>query len=363
MAFTFPEDAKLFRDLDSVRAEGSSWYEILVQNENAENATFGKAFRDILDKQRSEKLPSVRTKGTSAYEAEKNAEKKIRGYFRERFNELEAAADQWADKDAIGSFPRSYMYTVTYVDSQDRSDRDEYTLDYFDEMNRATGFMCGPGRVGRFLSRADGDLKFLKGKKPKPVSFITLFLLLVGVVVCLAGAMPFPFLPQTVAELMNTSIGVRLAVLAAMALAGWTLLLFGPVGKEEKGMFFIKILVNGLVILIVAIGSTLIAMRSAFSEVPMEAYELLPFGGYYILCGLFLMVNDICSFFQTLKNIRQTKQAFCTRVEKNIQHLHRYIRFHTLWWKAQNKKAALPDCLRNLERSRDHLLQMYKKYR
>lgn len=361
MVFEFPKDTELFHDLDTVRAESASWYEVFIYDRITEE-TFGKQYREILEKQKCEDLPSVHTTGRSAFEAERKAEEKIQGFFRERFDALEAVADQWAEEKIIGSFPNSYMYKVTYVDSEDPEDKDEYTLDYFDEMNRATGFMYGRGRVGSFLCHAKEELDVLMGKKPKLISGITLILLLVGAVVCLAGAMPFAFLPQTVAELMNTSLAVRLVVLAAMALTGWFLVMVGPPNEEVKGNFLFKFFANGIFLFLIAIGSTLIAMRSAFSEVPMKAIELLPFGLYYIIYGLFSLFKDVRFFFEARKNRRQTNKDFCTRVEDNIQHMHRYIRFHTLWWKAQKGDAALPSGIQNLEKSFDHLLKMYKKY-
>lgn len=217
--------------------------------------------------------------------------------------------------------------------------------------------------MGSFLYRANEQLKILTGKKPKLISMITLILLLVGTVVCLAGATPFDFLPQTVAELMNENIIVRLLVLAAMALTGWFLVMVGPPDEDVKGKLLFKFFANGIFLFLIALGSTLIAMRSAFSEVPMEAIELLPFGLYYILYSLFSLAEDIRGFFAAKRNRSQAKKDFCAQVESNIQHMHRYIRFHTLWWKAQNGDAALPGAIQNLEKSFAHLLKMYKKYK
>lgn len=121
MAFEFPRDGELFHDLDTVKAESSSWYEVFIQDRVMEES-FGRQFRELLEKQKCEDLPSVHTKGRSAFEAEKKAEEKIRGFFRKCFNALEAVADQYADKTTIGSFPKSYMYKVTYVDREDRTD-------------------------------------------------------------------------------------------------------------------------------------------------------------------------------------------------------------------------------------------------
>lgn len=353
MKFVFPKDEELFKDLDTVEAEPyERRYLDLIEDED----TFGKAFRKVLYKQRGEDM-SVSARGSSDYEVNRKLDEKVREIFADDFRELEKVADTYAGRDTIGSFPHTHMYSQTFVRRSDKSEED-YEVNYFDEMNRATGYLYAPGRVGSFLSGAQAELETAKRKYPL-ISWVTLIILAVGAAVVLAGAAPFDFLPQFLAELMNTSLVVRLVVLAAMALTGWFLVMAGP--PEEGGWLF-KFFANGIFLFIVALGSTLMAMRNAFSGEPIEVIELLPFGAYYILYGIFLLFADIICCFATKKASRRAKKDFCALAEQNIPHMHRYIRFHTLWWQKQNPDKPLPGCIQNLQKSMDYLLKMYKKY-
>lgn len=352
MKFVFPKDEELFRDLETVKAESYERYYLdLIEKDD----TFGKAFRKVLYKQRDEDM-SVSASGSSDYDVNRKLEEKVRELFNDDFDELEAVADTYADREEIGSFPHTHMYSQTFVRKSDQS-KDEYEVDYFDEMSRATGNLSAPGRVGSFLHDAQTDLNTINGKTPL-ISRMMLIIFLVGAVVVLAGATPYDFLPQIVAERMNTSFVVRLVVLAAMALTGWYLVMLGP--PEKRGLF--KIFANGLFLLIVAGGSTLIAIHGVIIRAPMEAFELLPFGFYYLVYSIFLLFRDIGRFFSTRWAARRAKKDFCARVEQNIPHMHRYIRFHVLWWQKQNPDKPLPSGIQNLQKSFDHLLKMYKKY-
>ena len=360
MAFIFPKDEELFLDLDTVRSELPGRMQDILDDardgvSEDRSRSFGKRFREMSAQLRNENI-SVEASGKNDYEIMKKMEQKLRVIFNKHFLKLEDIADRQADKMYIGRFPHSRMYNKTFVRESDKY-KEEYEVDYFDEMNQATGFMRAPGHVGSFLYYAQKDLEAAK-MKARLFSFMSFFIILVGVAVVLAGAQPFEFLPQFMVELMAEDLMVRIVVLALMALTGWILVMGGP---PERGVLF-KFFANGIFLLLIAIGSTLMAMRNVFSDAPIEAISLLPFGAYYILYGIFSLFNDIAAFFRTKKAKRKAKKDFCTRVENNIQHMHRYIRFHTLWWKTLKGDAQVPYGIRNLEESFAHVLKMYEKY-
>lgn len=360
MEFVFPKDEELFQDLSTVQKDldyDSEQFLDLLGGE--EESTFGSAFRDVQEEQKARKGVQFRARGSNPVDVERRLSQQRNAYFRQRYEELEAVAARFAKKKKIGSFPHSSIASLTCEDED--GNETHYELDYFSEMDKACGFMDGSGWVGSFLRNAQQELNTIKRKTPL-LSFITLFILFVGVAVVLAGAQPIDFLPKFMVTLVTEKLWVRLPLLALMALAGWFLAMMGSGIREEKGMILFKIVANGLFLFLVAIGSTLVAMGQAFSGSEIAWYSLLPFGLYYILISLFFVVADIMDFFQKKKAARQAKKDFCARVEKNIQPMHRYIRFHTLWWQKQNPGKPLPGCIRNLQKSFDHLLKMYKKY-
>lgn len=363
MSFTFPKDEELFLDLNTVYSELPGEMQDVFEDAIASrdgvsedrSKNFGKRFREVSAELRNESI-SVNASGKNDYEIMKKMEQKLRTIFNKHFLKLEEITDRQVDKLYIGRFPHSRIYNKTFVRESDKY-KEEYEVDYFDEMNRASGFMRAPGHVGSFLYYAQKDLDTAK-MKARLFSFMTLFILFVGVTVVLAGAQPFDFLPQFLVKLVNEDLMVRIVVLGLMALTGWILVMGGP---PEKGVLF-KFFANGIFLLLIAIGSTLMAMRNVFSDYPIEAISLLPFGAYYIIYGIFSLFNGIAAFFRTKKAKRKAKKDFCTRVENHIQHMHRYIRFHVLWWKTLNGDAPVPSGIRNLEESFDYVLKMYKKY-
>lgn len=361
MEFVFPKDEELFQDLNTVQRDlsyGSERFLAMIR-EKTEN-TFGEAFRDVQEKQRARKGVRFQARGSNPVDVEHRLSQQRNDYFRKRYEELEAVAARFAKKKTIGSFPHSSIASMTFVDEE--GDETDYELDYFSEMNKSCGFMDGSGWVGACLRNAQKELDTIKRKTPF-LSFLTLFILFVGVAVVLAGAQPIDFLPKFMVTLVTEKLWVRLPLLALMALTGWFLAMMGSEIREEKGMILFKIVANGLFLFLAAIGSTLVAMGQAFSGSEIAWYSLLPFGLYYILISLFFVVADITDFFQKKKAVRQAKEDFCVRVEKNIQPLHRYIRFHVLWWQKQNPGDPLPSGINNLQKSFDHLLKMYQKYK
>ena len=360
MEFVFPKDEELFQDLNTVQRDldyDSEQFLGMIRGET-EN-TFGAAFRDVQEEQRARKGVQFRARSSNPVDAERRLSQQRNEYFRKRYEELEAVAARFAKKKTIGSFPHSSIVSLTCQDEE--GNESHYELDYFSEMNKSCTFMDGSGWVGSCLRNAQKELNTIKSKTPI-LSFLTLIPLLVGAAVVLAGAQPIDFLPKFMVTLVTEKLWVRLPLLALMALTGWFLAAVGAGVREEKGMILFKIVANGLFLFLIAVGSTLVAMREAFSESEIAWYTLLPFGLYYILISLFFAVADIKDFFEKKKAVRQAKKDFCVRVEKNIQPLYRYIRFHVLWWQKQNPEHPLPNGIRNLEKSFSHLLDMYRKY-
>lgn len=361
MEFQFPGDEELFADLQTVRTEMSYELENLVDgHRDGSKPAFGEAFREVIGEIRATPAPKLSASGYSASQVIHELRTRREAHFRSLYEKLEAVAARFAEKNHIGAFPSVFMDTITYTNNSGNSTK--YELDYFSEMDKAFGFMDGAGRAGDFLKSAQAELNTIEKKVPL-IARSTLIVLLVGAVVCLAGAMPFPFLPQIVAELVNTSRIVRLVVLAAMTLTGWYLVMVGPPDKKLKGRFLFKFVSGGIFLLAAAFGSTLITLAYAFSKAPLEYFVLLPFGLYYVLHSLIKILEDMRQFVAAKKAARRAKKEFCAQVERNIESLHRYLRFHILWWQAQFPEVPFPSGIENLEKSFEHLLKKYKLYR
>lgn len=49
-------------------------------------------------------------------------------------------------------------------------------------------------------------------------------------------------------------------------------------------------------------------------------------------------------------------------VEAYINELHRYLRFHILWWKNINPDKPLPTGITELQKSFDYIVEKYNQY-
>lgn len=362
MNFHFPKDEELFEDLPTVRTEQNYELEELVDVlRDGSETDFGSAFRKGIEEVRKTPMPTAHIEGDSWFSILSQQQKHIEGFTRSLYEKLEVVADRFAEKNKITAFPKTFVMRFTYRLSDESATKHEYHLDYFDEMDKAFGFMEGAGRTGEVLKSAKAELDTIEKKVPL-IARSTLVVLLVGILVTLAGAMPFPFLPQFVAELVSTSRIARLAVLLPMSLTGWYLLSVGPPDKNLKGRFLLKFVSGGIFLIAAAFGSTLFAVYYAFSKAPPEYFVLLPFGLYYIIYSLFRAIENMRQRAAAKKAGRKAKKNFCTLVEENIYSLHRYLRFHTLWWQAQKPRKQPCSGIENLQKSFDHLLKKYEEY-
>lgn len=130
-------------------------------------------------------------------------------------------------------------------------------------------------------------------------------------------------------------------------------------------LFFI--LVGALLIL----GGGLAVLCALTCIGDMDPFALLPFGVYDILFGACFMLEDAAQRRKQRKALAEAKREaeaqkaeFRKLVEENLQYMHRYIRFHVLWHKTTYKKdGELPKGIIALQKSFDHLLTMYNRYR
>ena len=56
------------------------------------------------------------------------------------------------------------------------------------------------------------------------------------------------------------------------------------------------------------------------------------------------------------------KLDYCMGVEAYVNELHRYLRFHILWWNNINPDKPLPTGITELKKSFDYILEMYNQY-
>lgn len=354
MALTFPKDEELFLDLDTVHAERVTAEMDRVYHVYGDEKTFGKEFRDILvDWYKYGYSFSVRNEEHRLWAG---FESLLNGATREYHEKLEQLADQYADGQKIGSFPRSFMRVMGIAGEEYASLTEE--RDYFKELDKATSFMKGMGRVGEFLAKAKEQLDFI-ANKGRFIGML-IWMLLVGAAVVLASAEALAFLPNFLVKLVENDMQARIIVCGSSVLSAWLLLLLDPVAKkEEKGKFLIKAFSNKVFLFVVAAGAFLLNLRVLFFQGPTGPYNpyfLLPFGIFYLLYAVIIVLNRMI-------DVRRAKKAFCALVDENIQHMHRYIRFHTLWWEAQNPGKEHCYSIQNLQKSFDHMVNAYNKYK
>lgn len=348
MALTFPKDEELFLDLDTVRVERATAVQDREFHIYGDEECFGKAFRDVIKEWYSYRY---RMRSNDLFYEINMVEELIN----QCHKKLEKEADQYAEKKVIGSFPKSYIGTRSFKDES--GSKLEKSGEYFERLDKATSFMKGIGRVGEFLAKAKEQLDII-AKKGKFIGML-MWMLLVGAVLLLASAEAVDFLPTFFKELMENDLQVRIIVCGGSVLSAGLLFLLDPLAKaEEKGKRLIKAFSNKVFLAVVAAGAFLLNLRVLFSGPtgPYNPYFLLPFGIFYLLYAVIIVFNRMI-------DVRRAKKAFCTLVDENIQHMHRYIRFHALWWEAQNPGKEHCSGIRNLQESFDHLVSTYKRYK
>ena len=354
MALTFPKDEELFLDLDTIRVERVTAEMDQVFHVYGDEKTFGKEFRDILaDWYKYRYSFSVRNEANKLWAG---FETLLNSVTREYHEKLEQLADRYADGQKIGSFPRSFMKELGLEGKEYASMTEE--RDYFKELDKVTSFMKGMGRVGDFLAKAKAQLDIIANRGRFLCMLV--WMLVVGAAVVLASAEAIAFLPGFLADLVENNMEARIIVCGSSVLSAGLLLLLDPiVQKEEKGKYLIKAFSNKVFLFAVAAGAFLLNLRVLFFQGPTGPYNpyfLLPFGIFYLLYAVIILLNRWIS-------VRRAKKALCALVDENIQHMHRYLRFHCLWWEAQNPGKEHCYSLQNLQKSFDYLVRTYHKFK
>lgn len=410
MAFYFPKDEELFEDLENIGERSEDLDQLLRLMRGAERArsadklkelcgdTLGeKGFGDV--EQAEKELGSFATQlCVKYYDGDSDAffddmrhgkelfddnafgvkfwgvkrpDSLEENYMEKFYLRHEACAADAASTVKIGWFPGTL--TVMYSDL-DWGMGMKFSH-YFGEMDKHFAFMKGVGKVGTVLKKAKSKLVAIEKAeeackaKVEKASVLPLYFLLVGAGLLLCGGAALPVVPDFLSVLLNNSLLLRLIVLAltvitALLVMGMTKFLM----EKDSGVgLLMKLVGNGIVTMLVSIGAVLVAL-SSIGEI--EPFSLLPFGVYFLLYGVCFMLEDAADRKKRKKALAEAKREaeaqkseFRKLVEENIQYLHRYIRFHVLWYKSVHKKEDnLPAGITALQKSFDHLLKKYQQY-
>lgn len=286
-----------------------------------------------------------------------------------------------AMKPLIGFFPDSSATTY-------ETEKGPVQFDYFKDMNK----YCNIFQPGAFnsldtaldnikkaennMSKTNTDTEI--SSKSKGFSIFSLYFVLLGGVLLLAGGESLPMVPDFLTAIINSSFVARLLVSVPLALTGLLIIFFAGIIMEDDSefTFLMKLIGNGIVALIAGIGSILCALTNLFMP-PVETFEMIVLGMFYILYGICAVIDEATQQKKANKkkgaaeqakrqaeiDLANAKAEFCTLVKEEIYSLHRYLRFHVLWWQTINPKKPLPSGINELQKSFDHIVAMYDKYK
>lgn len=107
-------------------------------------------------------------------------------------------------------------------------------------------------------------------------------------------------------------------------------------------------------------GLTIIGLlNNLASQVP---YMRPIFLCYYLLVVLAILLDYIRQVIESIKSAKYRKQ-FVKNYKELAPMIHRYIRYHAIWWAYENPNAPLPDCIKDMQREFDFNQKLYRKYR
>lgn len=167
---------------------------------------------------------------------------------------------------------------------------------------------------------------------------------------------PFCFLLSLAAAYMlSTCQDGRLTFLACAVMVISGIVLFFTDFEEDVlskwiCSIFCKIAVAALSVL---------AIASSLSSSTMIA---VPVMYYYIVAAASMLVDFGIQLLKQTRNWK-TKKAFCKTFEACAQDIHRYVRYHVLWWQHNHPGEVLHPSIESMNRSLEMYTRMYKKYR
>ena len=378
MALVFPSDKELFEDLNTIGFDGTDI------SKHIEKRSFGIIYKAKLDE-----MLDVDNKNIVSAETESDAIEQIKQGNHQDYLDMEKTVNAYLNNyKTIGYFPGSEMnwYAAKNINPVDG--------DYFNEMNKSFGFMKGIGYFGKQLKLSNKKLKEIqqlsdkeaeiqnskpvKIKNGKSLTSISFLFIVFGLILILAGGGSLPVVPDFLTILINTNFWVRRVIALLTGLLGILVMSMTNFIMEDdsEDYHFTKIPGNGIVTLGVCLYSVMSAY-STFSDANIAPIGFAILGLYYIFYSICVVMDDKKSTLKLNKKaesekamalekaeseIISAKLDYCMGVEAYVNELHRYLRFHILWWNNINPDKPLPTGITELKKSFDYILEMYNQY-
>lgn len=378
MALVFPSDKELFEDLNTIGFDGTDI------SQHIEKRSFGIIYKAKLDE-----MLDVDNKNIVFAETESDAIEQIKQGNHQDYLDMEKTVNAYLNNyKTIGYFPGSEMnwYAAKNINPVDG--------DYFNEMNKSFGFMKGIGYFGKQLKLSNKKLKEIqqlsdkeaeiqnskpvKIKNGKSLTSISFLFIVFGLILILAGGGSLPVVPDFLTILINTNFWVRRVIALLTGLLGILVMSMTNFIMEDdsEDYHFTKIPGNGIVTLGVCLYSVMSAY-STFSDANIVPSGFAILGLYYIFYSICVVMDDKKSTLKLNKKAKSEKAMalekaeseiisakldYCMGVEAYVNELHRYLRFHILWWNNINPDKPLPTGITELKKSFDYILEMYNQY-
>ena len=378
MALVFPSDKELFEDLNTIGFDGTDI------SQHIEKRSFGIIYKAKLDE-----MLDVDNKNIVSAETESDAIEQIKQGNHQDYLDMEKTVNAYLNNyKTIGYFPGSEMnwYAAKNINPVGG--------DYFNEMNKSFGFMKGIGYFGKQLKLSNKKLKEIqqlsdkeaeiKNSKPgkikngKSLTSISFLFIVFGLILILAGGGSLPVVPDFLTVLINTNFWVRRVIALLTGLLGILVMSMTNFIMEDdsEDYHFTKIPGNGIVTLGVCLYSVMSAY-STFSDANIAPIGFAILGLYYIFYSICVVMDDKKSTLKLNKKAESEKAMalekaesetisakldYCMGVEAYVNELHRYLRFHILWWNNINPDKPLPTGITELKKSFDYILEMYNQY-
>ena len=378
MALVFPSDKELFEDLNTIGFDGTDI------SQHIEKRSFG-----IIYSAKLNELLDVDNKNIVSAETEIDAVEQIKQGNYQDYLEMEKTVNAYLyNYKTIGYFPGSEMnwYAAKNINPVNG--------DYFNEMNKSFGFMKGIGYFGKQIKLSNKKLKEIKQlsdketeiKNSKPnktqngnsLASISFLFTVLGLILIVAGGGSLPVVPDFLTVLIKTNFWVRRVIALLIGLLGILVMSMTNFIMEDdsEDYHFTKIPGNGIVTLGVCFYSVMSAY-STFSDANIAPIGFAALGLYYIFYSLCVVMDNKRLNLKLNKKTESertmalekaesetisAKLDYCMGVETYINELHRYIRFHILWWNNINPDKPLPSGITELKKSFDYIVEMYNQY-
>ncbi len=374
MALIFPSDKDLFEDFDII---GSKDINIVT---HIQNRAFG-----VIHRAKLGEMFDIDNKNIVDEENEVDAIDRINRGNHQDYLEMEETVNTYLHiYKTIGYFPGSELnwYGAKNIKPVNG--------DYFIEMNKSFSFMKGIGYFGKQIELSNKKLKEIKelsdkeneiknskpikSKSSSPLSSISFWFTVLGVMFVLAGGSVLPVVPDFLTVLINNNFWVRRIISLLTGLSGILVMSMTKniMDEDTEDYHLTKVPGNGIVTLLICLCSVMLGYTT-FSDARISPLGFAVLGIYYIFYSICVILDDKKLKLKNKKNaeleianieskIVSAELDYCMGIEAYINELHKYIRFHILWWNSINPDKPLPSGITELQKTFDYLVEKYNQY-